>query len=53
MDREPQLARDIRVQKLWEKLDTRQEGHLDLEGLKRGLKRIGHRTVTLMGCCRN
>lgn len=42
MDRESQLARNTRVQLLWEKLDTRKEGHLDLEGLRQGLKRIEH-----------
>ncbi|KAF8461361.1 mitochondrial carrier domain-containing protein [Kalaharituber pfeilii] len=42
MDRESQLARDARVLKLWQTLDTRKEGHLDLEGLRQGLKRIDH-----------
>lgn len=35
--------RDERVAKLWEKLDTRREGHIDLPGLKKGLKNIDHR----------
>ncbi|KAJ5782610.1 hypothetical protein N7457_004384 [Penicillium paradoxum] len=34
--------RDERVAKLWETLDTRQEGHIDLTGLKKGLKKIDH-----------
>ena len=45
MDRESQLARNARVQLLWEKLDTRKVGHLDLEGLRQGLKRIEHRAI--------
>lgn len=35
--------RDERVDKLWETLDTRREGHIDLHGLKKGLKKIDHR----------
>ena len=35
--------RDKRVAKLWETLDTRREGHIDLNGLKKGLKKIDHR----------
>ncbi|QQK40529.1 Mitochondrial substrate carrier [Penicillium digitatum] len=34
--------RDERVAKLWETLDTRKEGHIDLTGLKKGLKKIDH-----------
>ncbi|KAJ5800182.1 uncharacterized protein N7518_002250 [Penicillium psychrosexuale] len=34
--------RDKRVAKLWETLDTRREGHIDLNGLKKGLKKIDH-----------
>ncbi|KAJ5770442.1 uncharacterized protein N7511_002493 [Penicillium nucicola] len=34
--------RDERVTKLWESLDTRREGHIDLTGLKKGLKKIDH-----------
>jgi len=42
-ERESQKARDERLLKLFENLDTRSEGYLDLEGLRRGLKRINHR----------
>jgi len=42
-ERESQKARDERLLKLFKNLDTRSEGHLDLEGLRRGLKRINHR----------
>ncbi|KAJ5900836.1 mitochondrial carrier [Penicillium subrubescens] len=34
--------RDKRVALLWESLDTRKEGHIDLTGLKKGLKKIDH-----------
>ncbi|KAJ5746297.1 hypothetical protein N7520_011479 [Penicillium odoratum] len=34
--------RDERVARLWESLDTRKEGHIDLNGLKKGLKKIDH-----------
>ncbi|KAL8804417.1 MAG: hypothetical protein Q9223_005741 [Gallowayella weberi] len=35
-------AQDARVQKLWQTLDTQQKGHLDVKGLKKGLKKIDH-----------
>lgn len=35
--------RDQRVAKLWETLDARKEGHIDLNGLRKGLKKIDHR----------
>ncbi|KAF7715262.1 Mitochondrial carrier protein, calcium-binding [Penicillium ucsense] len=34
--------REERVARLWESLDTRNEGHIDLNGLKKGLKKIDH-----------
>lgn len=37
--------RDERVARLWETLDTRKEGHIDLNGLKKGLKKIDHREL--------
>lgn len=40
MDRENQ---DARVNKLWKTLDTRNEGRLNLIGLKMGLSKINHR----------
>lgn len=40
--------RDERVAKLWDTLDTRQEGHIDLNGLKKGLKKIDHRKFDLV-----
>ena len=39
-----QKAQDARVEKLWHKLDTQDKGHLDVRGLKRGLKIIDHRS---------
>ena len=43
---EDQAARDARVEKLWKALDTKEEGQLDLEALKRGLIKINHRNKT-------
>lgn len=40
---ESKNERDQRVAKLWETLDARREGHLDLNGLRKGLKKIDHR----------
>ncbi|KAB2574997.1 hypothetical protein BFW01_g12070 [Lasiodiplodia theobromae] len=35
-------AQDARVEALWTQLDTRKQGHLDINGLKRGLRKIDH-----------
>ncbi|KAI9826096.1 MAG: hypothetical protein M1832_000545 [Thelocarpon impressellum] len=42
MPSEPQNAIDARVEQLWRILDTRQEGQLDINGLRRGLKKMDH-----------
>lgn len=42
--------RDERVARLWATLDTRKEGHVDLAGLKKGLKKIDHRVSDLVPC---
>lgn len=42
--------RDERVARLWETLDTRKEGHVDLAGLKKGLKKIDHRESDPVPC---
>ncbi|KAG8527530.1 uncharacterized protein KY384_007682 [Bacidia gigantensis] len=42
MDKEDQKAQDARVRRLWQVLDTRQEGQLNLNGLKSGLNRLDH-----------
>ncbi|KAJ5098197.1 hypothetical protein N7532_005198 [Penicillium argentinense] len=34
--------RDERVARLWQTLDARKEGHIDLNGLKKGLKKMDH-----------
>ena len=34
---------DARVDELWATLDTRKQGHLDLAGLKKGLRKLDHR----------
>ncbi|CAL5873364.1 uncharacterized protein PFLUO_LOCUS7636 [Penicillium psychrofluorescens] len=39
---ESQDERDERVKQLWHSLDTRREGHVDLAGLKKGLKKVDH-----------
>lgn len=43
MDREDQKAQDERVKKLWQTLDTRKEGRLNLQSLKKGLGEMDHR----------
>jgi hypothetical protein len=32
-----------RVDKLWETIDTRKQGYVDYNGLKKGLKKMDHR----------
>ena len=43
MQGESQQSADARVERLWRKLDLKREGHLDINGLKKGLRRIDHR----------
>ena len=43
---EDQAAQDARVEKLWKALDTKQQGQLDLDALKKGLGTINHRKGT-------
>ena len=43
MDDDAANAQDARVQALWETLDTKRKGHIDLDGLKQGLRRLEHR----------
>ena len=43
MEPEPPDALDARVEELWQTLDTRKEGHLDFNGLKKGLRKMDHR----------
>ncbi|KAF2496392.1 calcium dependent mitochondrial carrier protein-like protein [Lophium mytilinum] len=39
---EPADAQDARVEALWATLDTKKQGHIDLAGLKRGLRKLDH-----------
>jgi solute carrier family 25 phosphate transporter 23/24/25/41 len=41
---------DARVDELWATLDTRKQGHLDLPGLKKGLRKLDHRRLGPAGC---
>ena len=43
MEGESQNAQDARVENLWQTLDTKKEGQLDLAGLQKGLRKIDHR----------
>jgi len=40
---ETQNERDVRIEILWQKLDSQKKGKLDLAGLKKGLSKIDHR----------
>ncbi|KAL8940447.1 MAG: hypothetical protein Q9216_002817 [Gyalolechia sp. 2 TL-2023] len=42
MHRDNQQAQDKRVERLWNTLDTQNEGHLDVRGLRKGLDQIDH-----------
>lgn len=45
---ESQNQRDARVEDLWQNLDPKQTGAIDLKGLQRGLKRMNHRQSSLL-----
>ncbi|KAF7453697.1 calcium dependent mitochondrial carrier protein [Pyrenophora tritici-repentis] len=42
MDTSRPSVADARVDELWATLDTRKQGHLDLAGLKKGLRKLDH-----------
>ncbi|KAL9105290.1 MAG: hypothetical protein Q9227_009505 [Pyrenula ochraceoflavens] len=42
MDGESQNARDTRIESLWRTLDTKKEGQIDINGLRKGLKKMDH-----------
>jgi len=42
MDTPSASVADARVDELWATLDTRKQGHLDLAGLKKGLRKLDH-----------
>ena len=44
MDTEVQGRQGSRIKALWAQLDPLEEGSIDFEGLRIGLKRINHRT---------
>ncbi len=48
MDSEDKRSQDARVEKLWKSLDTRNEGQLNLNGLRKGLSKIDHRRYILV-----
>lgn len=41
-------AQDARVEALWATLDTSNQGQLDLSALKKGLRKLDHRTFDLL-----
>lgn len=43
---ETEKERDERLEKLWNTLDSTGDGQIDVHGLKKGLKKIDHRTST-------
>jgi solute carrier family 25 phosphate transporter 23/24/25/41 len=45
MDGESTNAQDARIEELFRALDAEGKGHLDLDNLRDGLKRIDHRTL--------
>lgn len=46
MDGESEEERDARIKALWDKLDTKKKGSLDLPALKNGLAKMNHRQWT-------
>lgn len=50
IDTESQFAKDARVRKLFDTLDTQKAGYLDLKGLRDGLRRIDHRELPMLLC---
>jgi solute carrier family 25 phosphate transporter 23/24/25/41 len=49
MDKNSGSVADSRVDDLWATLDTRKQGHLDLAGLKKGLRKLDHRRHDCIG----
>jgi solute carrier family 25 (mitochondrial phosphate transporter), member 23/24/25/41 len=46
MDEETDKERDERLEKLWNTLDSSGDGQIDINGLKKGLKKMDHRMRT-------
>lgn len=45
MDGESEEQREYRLRTLWNKLDVKRKGYLDLAGLKSGLAQMNHREL--------
>ena len=45
MDAESPADRENRTRSLWKKLDTQNEGFLDLKAFRKGLKKLDHREL--------
>lgn len=45
---ESQNERDVRVDRLWSRLDPLGKGELDLKGLQKGFRRIDHRELAFL-----
>lgn len=45
MDGETDKERDERLEKLWNTLDSNGDGQIDINGLKKGLKKMDHRML--------
>lgn len=45
MDGESREERDARIKALWEQLDTKKKGNVDLPALKHGLSKMNHREL--------
>ena len=48
MDEEDQSIKDARCKKLWQVLDTAKEGQLNINGLKKGLREMDHRSLAVI-----
>ncbi|EHK97704.1 putative calcium-binding mitochondrial carrier SAL1-1 [Glarea lozoyensis 74030] len=44
---ESQNSRDLRIEKLWSKLDPQKKGEIDVNGLRKGLHAIDHQATAL------
>jgi solute carrier family 25 phosphate transporter 23/24/25/41 len=44
MDKQSASVADARVDELWTTLDMRKQGYLDIAGLRKGLRKLDHRT---------
>jgi solute carrier family 25 (mitochondrial phosphate transporter), member 23/24/25/41 len=48
MDGESTNSQDARIEELFRALDVKNKGHLDIDNLRAGLKRIDHRMSTAL-----